>query len=454
MPLSEIALPPSESKGDELPEIRVAPPGPMSRDALARLARVDCPSAFRRRDARAAASGLEMDPVVFASGKGSNVFDIDGNRFVDLVAGFGALTLGHAAPSVLRTLEAQSERLTLAAGDLFPSDTKVVLCERLAALHPGAEPRVILTQSGSDAVTAALKTAALSTRRPGVLAFEGGYHGLGYAPLAACGYRESFRSPFQAQLNGHVRFAPYPRSEETLEAALEAARAALADGTIGAVLVEPVLGRGGCVVPPDGFLRGLATLAHESGALLIADEVWTGFGRSGAMSRASSLGVPVDLLCFGKAMGGGVSISACVGTGAVMEAWAEHDDVLHTSTHAGNPLAASVAITVLETLRMRRLVVRARELGPTLLEGLRAELTGAPGVVDVRGAGMMFGIELASGGLALRAMRGLLGRGYLTSVGGLASEVLILTPPLNIAEAQLLGVGKALRELLSGALPS
>src|SRR6185503_15001916 len=163
-----------------------------------------------------------------------NVTDVDGNRYVDLAAGFGAQLLGHRHPTLARALALESDRLHLALGDVFPSDAKVSLMERLSRLHPDPEARVILTQSGSDAVTAALKTAALATGRPGVLAFEGAYHGLGYGPLAACGLRESYRAPFAAQLGSHVTFAPYPGSSGDADRALAAAERALSTGDIGA----------------------------------------------------------------------------------------------------------------------------------------------------------------------------------------------------------------------------
>ena len=160
MPLSEIPLPSADASGDDRPEIHAAPPGPMSRAALARLEQLECPAFGHRRDAREARSGAPMLPIVLASGKGANVYDVDGNRYVDLIAGFGALLLGHSPSTVLRSLDGQANRLLLGLGDVYSSDVKIALLERIASLHPGLRPRVILTQSGSDAVTAAVKTAA------------------------------------------------------------------------------------------------------------------------------------------------------------------------------------------------------------------------------------------------------------------------------------------------------
>lgn len=449
MPLSEIPLPSADASGDEPPEIRVAPPGPMSQAAAARLEQTECPAFSQRRDARAERAGADMLPIVLASGKGSNLYDVDGNRYVDLIAGFGALLLGHAPPSVLRAIEGQSHRLIQALGDVYAADAKIALLERLASLHAGHAPRVILAQSGSDAVTAAIKTAALATGKPGLIAFEGAYHGLGYAPLAACGLRESYRSPFAAQLNPRVTFAPYAGAQADVDRALGAVEAALRRGDVGAVLIEPVLGRGGCVVPPDSFVKGVAELARANGALLIADEIWTGLGRTGSMVRSASIGVTADILCFGKGLGGGLPLSACVASGEIMAAWARSEEVVHTSTHAGSPLACAAAIATLDGLRFKRLVMRAQEVGDRVQGAIRAELASVAGVLDVRGAGLMIGIELASGDLALQAARGLLSRGYLVLTGGQRSEVLTLTPALNIGEERLLDAARALREVLS-----
>ncbi len=449
MPLSELPVPAAEMDGEEPPEIHVTPPGPLSRSGLARLEQVECPAFGHRRDARAAQTGAEMLPIVLASGKGSNVLDVDGNRYVDLIAGFGALILGHGATPVLRALGSQADRLLHALGDVYSADVKVALLERVAALHPGLHPRVLLGQSGSDAVTAALKTALLATGRPGIVAFEGAYHGLGYGPLAACGVRPSYRLPFAEQLNPRVTFAPYARADADVDRALAAVEHALRTGDVGAVLIEPILGRGGCVVPPTAFLLGVNEAAHRHGALVIADEIWTGMGRSGAMVRSTAVGAPADILCFGKGLGGGLAISACVAAEEVMMAWAGETEVVHTSTHAGSPLACAAAIATLDALRFRKLPARARELGETTRETLRAGLLGLPGVIDVRGEGLMIGIELDGGDRALRAMRAMLARGYLVITGGARSETLTLTPPLTIREERLAGATTALCEVLA-----
>ncbi|HEY4015340.1 MAG TPA: aminotransferase class III-fold pyridoxal phosphate-dependent enzyme [Polyangiaceae bacterium] len=435
--------------GAELPSIVVTPPGPRSRELAARLVAVECPAADARRQSRARQSDTDPTPIVYATGEGANVTDVDGNRYVDLAAGFGALLLGHRPAAVAGAVERQGARLWLALGDVHPSDAKVVLCERLAALMPFPGARVLLGSTGADAVTAALKTAALATGRPGVVAFEGAYHGLSHGPLAACGLHPAFREPFAAQLNPHVAFAPYPASSEALGEAMDQVTRALQRGDVGAVLVEPVLGRGGCVVPPPDFLPRLRSACDAAGALLVCDEIWTGLGRSGAWLASVDAGVVPDLVCLGKGLGAGLPISACVGTSDAMGAWGAHGGTtIHTATHFGAPLACAAAVATLATLEERALGARARRMGERW-KALLLERTAALGVVEVRGRGLMIGVALDGGSArALAVTRVLLERGWIVLTGGPRGDVLTLTPPLDVDERLL----EAFAGELAGAL--
>jgi 4-aminobutyrate aminotransferase-like enzyme len=449
VPLSELpqAL---DSSGQEPPRMVVPPPGPTSRSLAAKLAAVECPAFDARRDARAQASGADQAPIVYASARGANVIDVDGNRYVDLAAGFGALLLGHAPKRLLRAVEAQGERIWLALGDVYSADVKVALCERLVRLFPEPGARVMLGLSGADAVTAALKTAALATGRPGAIAFHGGYHGLSHGPLAACGLAEGFRAPFAGQLGLRVEFLPYPTNDGQLDACKRQLGAALDRGGVGCVLVEPILGRGGCVVPPAGFLPMLREACDRSGALLVADEIWTGLGRSGSMLTSVDAGVVPDLVCLGKGLGGGLPISACLGRAKAFAAWGAHGGTaIHTATHFGSPLACAAALATLDGIASERLAARAREVGERWIEAL-CDQTRGRGVVAVRGRGLMVGVEIEGGaGRALSGARGLLSRGYIALTGGMRGDVLTLTPPLNIDEPLLGGFASTLAECLT-----
>jgi len=417
-----------------------------------RLASIEAPFVSARRDARARDSARDQTPIVYASAQGANVTDVDGNRYVDLAAGFGALLLGHAPAQVARAVEAQLGRLWLALGDVFPSDIKLSLCERLCRWLPGPgdASRVLLGSSGADAVTAAMKTAALATGRPGIVAFEGGYHGLSHGPLAACGLFRAFREPFAEQLNPHVTFAPYPRDGASLDGSIDAVKRGLAREDVGAVLVEPILGRGGCVVPPPGFLAAIRAACDEKGALLVADEIWTGLGRSGALLASIEAGVRPDIVCLGKGLGSGLPISACIGSARVMAAWAEHGGAtIHTATHFGAPLACAAALASLDALETGDLAARARRVGDAWMALLR-ETTRGRGVLEVRGRGLMVGLPIEGGSRrAVVVVRRLLERGWIVLTGGSAGEVLTLTPPLDIDERLLEAFADALSACLS-----
>ncbi len=440
---SEQGLPEAARARDDPPQLKVTPPGPTSRSWLVRHAHVAAPM------------GPALPPgppsgIVYATGRGSNVTDVDGNRYVDLAGGFGALLLGHVHPSVQRVIVLQSERLLQALGDLYPAVAKIALLERLTRLYPAPGAKGILAQSGSDAVSAALKTAVLATGKPGVLAFSGAYHGLGYGPLAACGLRPSYREPFAEQLNAHVSVAPYPADDATAASSLDACRARLLEGGVGAVLIEPVLGRGGVLRPPASFLPQLEQLARQAGALLVADEIWTGLGRAGSWLSSVDAGTKPDLICLGKGLGGGLPISAVIGSAEVMQSWRREAEVVHTATFAGAPLAASAAIASLEVLAKPHLPERARRLGACFLQGLRDALSGVRQVREVRGSGLMLGVDLGQRpGAAAQLMKSLLEAGYVTSTGGGRREVLVLTPALNIDEEVLMASVPVIAEKIS-----
>jgi 4-aminobutyrate aminotransferase / (S)-3-amino-2-methylpropionate transaminase / 5-aminovalerate transaminase len=429
-------------EGSSEPDLRTAVPGPKSLALSQVLSATECPAFDARRTQREAASSANQAPIVFESAKGVNVIDVDGNRFVDLTAGFGALILGHCPTELNAALAEQDAQLGLALGDVYGSAVKAQALTAIAALLPGPT-RVMLGSSGADAVTAALKTAMLWSGRPGVLAFQGGYHGLTHGPLAACGLAPAFREPFAASLNRHVHFAQFPASDAELDVALSAVRAQFRDPVSkpGCILVEPILGRGGCIVPPPSFLPALRSIATENDCLLAVDEVWTGLGRSGALLQSAL--VSPDLVCIGKGLGAGVPVSACIGTSDAMEAWGSRGGTaIHTATHFGAPRACRAALTTLAIVAREQLAERAAALGAALL--LRLTRAG----LRVTGQGLMLGVHLADGNAALRVTSKLLQRGYIVLTGGMRGEVVTLTPPLTIPEVLLDGFAEVLLETL------
>lgn len=442
---------PTPLSGDLPPLLRAnGPGGDATRALVDLLASSECPGLTARRRRREELTGASHDPIVWAQARGANVLDVDGNRYVDLTGGFGVALLGHGHPEVVAAVQAQAGVLLHALGDVYPSAQKILLESRLAAMVPWAA-RVILGLSGADAIEAALKTAMLATGRPGVLAFEGSYHGLSYGALAACGYKLSFRAPFAGQLNPAVRFAPYP-SAEGVERSLEAARAVLAEGRTGAVLIEPTLGRGGVEPAAEGALAALAEMAREHGALLIVDEIYTGLGRTGAWFQSAAMGCEPDIVVVGKALGGGLPVSAAILREGIAKHWGTSvGEAIHTSTFLGNPLACAAALSSLDVLQRQETAAMVRRCAASMERALSASLQGSGlGVRRLTFVGMLVGVTI-EGGLrrALAVCRRMLERGYVLLTGGVAGDVLTLTPPACMTDQQIDDFASAMAEVLS-----
>ena len=407
-------------RGDRQPRILIRPPGPRSR-ALARQATLN--------EAPGINAWYRGAPPLFWQGaRGANVVDVDGNRFIDLTAGFGAAAVGHANPRVTPAVADQSSRLLHGLGDVHSHPPRVELAQRLCRIAPVDRAQVYFTVTGSEAVEVALKTAMLASGKAGVLAFDGAYHGLTFGALAATS-RAAFREPFLRHLTPHVTRLPYGASLERLAHALRPRSG------IGCALVEPILGREGIVVPPEGWLADLAALCRRTGVLLIADEIFTGFGRSGRLFAVDHDHVRPDLLCCGKALGGGMPIAAVIGRRELMSSWQTEGEALHTGTFVAHPVACAAAIAVLDLLREQRLARRAASLGRSVKTILRP-CSQRPGIF-VRGNGLLWGIELESPELASAVVRGALERGVILLAGGSRGNVLQVAPPLVITSAQL-----------------
>ncbi len=440
-------------RGDELPRILVPPPGPRSRAAAARL----------RRHEGAAIWGRDATPIVWSRARGAVVEDVDGNRYIDLTGGFGAASLGHAAPEVRRAVAAQVGRLTQGLGDLMPHAGRERLVARLSAVG-GALSSVLLASTGAEAVELALKTARVATGRRRVVAFTGGYHGLTYGALAVT-HQAAFRAPMADQVADLAVWVPYPYPYRCplgrgcagcdlacVDEAFGAVDRALdsADPP-GALIVEPIQGRSGGIIPPPGFLSALCSRARQRGLLVIYDEVLTGAGRTGpfwAWQREGPDAEP-DLLCAGKGLGGGVAIAALFGRPAIMEAWRAHvlpsGESPHASTFYAHPLACAGALSAVNRLAgvaMRRQVLRT---GVLLAAGLGRLAERHAQVGEARAAGLLGAIELvrdcetrepAPPALA-ELLRDLLRAGVLAIPGGIHGNVVSLLPPLTISERQL-----------------
>lgn len=396
-------------------------PGSRSRDLAGKL---------HTYEARGVTYVSDDFPIFWESAHGALVTDVDGNRYIDLTSAFGVASAGHTNPHVREAIVAQSERLVHGLGDVHPSRLRLELLETLARVAPGDLSVSFLCSSGSEAVDFALKTAFLKVRRASILAFEGSYHGLTSSALSVTGM-ERFRTPFSPFTRSDVFFAPFPAPIHNLEMVFRAQR-------IGTVIVEPIQGRAGVVVPPRGWLASLRALCNLYGAVLIFDEIYTGFGRTGTMFACEAEDAQPDLMCMGKAIANGMPLAAVVGTRAVMDAWQPSEgEALHTSTYLGNPLACAAALANIAAIEADGLVARARTLGAQLGQRLQQLRTQYPMISKVRGRGMLWGLHMPSPELAFGLAKAALALGTIVLPSGVRGDVITLAPPLSIGEGQL-----------------
>ncbi|HTV42543.1 MAG TPA: aspartate aminotransferase family protein [Candidatus Sulfotelmatobacter sp.] len=460
-------------------------------------------------------------PIVWERAKGTSVWDANGTQYLDLTGAFGVAAAGHANPNVVKAGRQQMGRLLHAMGDVHPHALKAKLARELSRLtferwtvaqtsksavsqvsKPASRPnssgspkgtvsvdqnrsrrfsafgrladleigdtagletcataKTIFCNSGFEAVEAALKTAMLATGKREVIAFTGSYHGLGYGALNVT-HRDFFRRPFHTQLRRFGKFVPFPQGhrDDSWVAALEKQITRILQGKrTGAILVEPVQARGGIIVPPPEFLPTLRALCDRFGALLIADEVYTGFGRTGAWFACEHSEVIPDLVCLGKALTGGFPLSACVGRADVMDAaWPpSKGEAIHTSTFLGHPVGCAMALAQIKEIKRLGLCGRSAELGRFLLAELSAiENEKLKINMAARGLGLMAGLEVQlpdgspAGAETFAVIKTMLKRGYILLPEGEHGNVISFTPPLTISKSELTRTARALREIL------
>jgi 4-aminobutyrate aminotransferase len=339
----------------------------------------------------ASPSYIKEYPLVVERGLGAMVQDVDGNRFLDFMTGIAVASTGHAHPNVVAAIKDAADKFLHICATDFYYPAFAQLCERLARLGPGPDPkRVFLTNSGAEAIEGAIKLARRHTRRSNLIAFQGAFHGRTMGAISLNSSKAKYRRHFGPLLSGvhHLPYANPYRPSAWREAAEDLFRQRLGPDEIAAVFVEPILGEGGYVIPPLEFLEYWRAFCDESGALLIFDEVQSGIGRTGNMWAAETLGVIPDVVLTAKGLGSGMPIGAIIAKESVMT-WEAGS---HGSTFAGNPVCCAAALATLDLVE-GGLSRNAREMGAVLLDGLR-ELQKKHDIIgDVRGAGLMIGIE-------------------------------------------------------------
>lgn len=374
-------------------------------------------------------------PIAIVRGSGALVWDVEGREYIDCTAGYGVANIGHARPEIAASIAAQAQRL-ITCPEIFYNDVRARLLERLVNLLPDGLARIFLCNSGAEAVEGALKFARIATGRTGIIATFRGFHGRTMGALSTT-WESHYREPFSPLLPGvsHIRYND-----------LAAADAAINEETA-AVIVELVQGEGGVHVACEEYIHGLTSLCRERGALLIVDEVQTGFGRTGRLFASQHYDLQPDILCLAKSLAGGVPMGAiCLGQ-RVMES-GRITRGIHGSSFGGNPLACAAALATLDILERESLPERSAALGEYALERL-GELHN-PLIREVRGKGLLLGIELKR--RVQLYLEALCERGVLALQAG--SNVIRLLPPLVISEEQLERVLDVVEEVLLEEAPN
>ncbi len=433
-------------------ELKTEVPGPRSREVLA------------RKEAVVANPLAVYLPVVAHEGHGALLTDVDGNTFIDFTTGVGCLAVGHAHPHVTAAVQEQAERFLHTDFTIVPYEVYVTLAERLLALAPFRGPaKAAFFNAGTEAVENAVKFARAYTKRPAVIAFEGGFHGrtllsltltskthpykAGLGPFAP----EVYRVPFASDYRG-------PSSDEALAALERAFHTVVAAETVAAIVIEPVLGEGGFVPAPKDFMRGIRRICDEHGIVLVADEVQTGYGRTGRMFAIEHYDVEPDLITVAKSIGAGLPLSGVLGKAAIMDAPGEG---AVGGTYVGNPVAQAAALAVLDVIEEEHLVARAEEIGRVIRARMISWQERWPRIGDVRGLGAMLALELVRDPAskepdpetATTIVNEAARRGLLLLKAGVHGNCIRVLLPLVISDAELdegLGVWESAFETVLG----
>jgi 4-aminobutyrate aminotransferase len=402
----------------------------------------------------------------WSHGVGHRLFDTDGKAYLDFANGIAVTALGHAHPRVTAAVHVQVDKLSGPINAIGYTEPISRLATDLAATFPAPLDSVMFLNSGSEVIDGALKLARRVTGRPGIIAFRGGFHGRTFGAMSVTTTNLNYRTGYEPFVPG-VYFAPYPAvyddfdgdearaSEACLDILRSLMETVVAPSTVASILIEPVLGEGGYMPAPAAFLQGLRSICDEHGILLIADEVQSGFGRTGKMWAFEHAGIVPDVVVLAKAIANGLPLSAIISSRDLQERWGRG---AHGSTYGGNPVACAAGIAVLETIREERLVENVVARGAELVAGLAAVAAEDERIGDVRGPGLMVGVEFVRDKrtrepdttLPDRLIAACADAGLLVLTCGRQHEVVRWIPPLDVTGAEIAEAVEIFGETLSG----
>ncbi len=407
----------------KIPRIKTPLPGPKAREVIEQDERFTAPAYGR------------VYPLVVKQGKGMAIEDVDGNLFLDFTAGIAVASTGHSHPEVVKAIQEQASRFLHFCGSDFYYEPMARLAEKLCRLAPGSSAKkVFLTNSGTEAVEAAIKLARFATKRSHLIAFLGSFHGRTLGALSLTASRSSHRARFGPLLPDVHHVAYGMDGLETLEKKLF--RHEVPPDEVAAIFVEPIQGEGGYVVPPPDFLGKLKEICRRHGILLVADEIQTGFGRTGKMFACEHWNVEPDILCVAKGIASGLPLGAMIARSEI-STW-QHGN--HGSTFGGNPVACAAALATIELIE-NGLMANAVDVGSYLKEKLSTLKSSHSMIKDVRGMGLMVGVEfagadgIAAGELRDRIVRNAFENGLLLL--GCGENVIRFCPPLIVNKSEV-----------------
>ena len=426
--------------------IKTTIPGPRSKQYTRDMVQYECPQiTYHDKDF----------PVFWDTAQGMRVTDVDQNTYLDLTAAFGVANCGHSNHRIIKAASNQFAKLSHGMGDVHPNYLKIELSAALRKIVPIPRAQTIFSSSGAEAVESALKTAMMVTGKPGIITFQSGYHGLTLGSLQATAWK-IFREPFQSALAPLSVSIPYPSSyhwknhvsdKEIIGITLERIRNIVQKKQagkypIGAIILEPIQGRGGARIQVKGFMSALARLINELGILMIMDEIYSGFGRTGQWFACEEENIRPDILCIGKGLANGFPISACLASTSIMSAWGpSKGEAIHTSTFIGNPIGCAMGLETIHEIQSKKLIPNALKMGDYFLTRLQELKTKYPMLIgDVRGKGLMLGVELVTPKnskftatqLSIQVVKSALKQGLIILASGENSNILCITPPLVI----------------------
>ena len=400
--------------------------------------------ARRRDDAISRGVGM-MTQIYVDRALNSEVWDIEGNRYIDFAAGIAVVNTGHCNPRVMAAVTEQMSRFTHTCHQVLPYENYIRLAERLNAIVPGDFPKkTVFVTTGAEAVENAIKVARIATGRPAVIAFGGAFHGRTFMGMSLTGKVEPYKKGFGAMMPD-VWHVPFPQdvhgisTQDAMDGINKLFKNDLDPGRVAAIIFEPVQGEGGFYPAPKDLVRGIRKLCDDHGIVMIADEVQTGFARTGALFAMEAYGVAADITTMAKGLAGGLPLSALTGRAELMDA-ANPGGL--GGTYAGNPLGIAAANAVLDVIEEEDLCGRANELGGRLKQRLEAIRATAPEIVDIRGPGFMVAMELANpatkepdaaftGRVRMEALK----RGLILLTCGVYGNVIRFLAPITIPDA-------------------